>query len=51
MKKLLYRCYVGLPLAISLSKFYDVIGFDINVSRVEQLNNHKDINHKFLKMN
>ena len=41
--------YVGLPLAISLSKFYDVIGFDINVSRVEQLNNHKDINQQISK--
>ena len=40
--------YVGLPLAISLSKFYDVIGFDINVVG-EQLNNHKDINQQISK--
>ena len=30
--------YVGLPLALGFSKFYDVIGFDINQNRVHQLN-------------
>jgi UDP-N-acetyl-D-galactosamine dehydrogenase len=29
--------YVGLPLAVELSKKYDVLGFDINSSRVEEL--------------
>ncbi|MDC0968019.1 nucleotide sugar dehydrogenase [Alphaproteobacteria bacterium] len=41
--------YVGLPLAISLSKFYEVIGFDNNLSRVKQLNNHIDINQQVKK--
>ena len=36
--------YVGLPLAISLSKFFEVIGFDTNLNRVKQLKNFKDIN-------
>jgi len=29
--------YVGLPVALSLAKKYDVVGFDINVKRVEAL--------------
>lgn len=36
--------YVGLPLAISLSKYYEVIGFDISLERINQLKNNKDIN-------
>lgn len=34
--------YVGLPLAIEFGKKYDVLGFDINTSRVEELNEGKD---------
>src|SRR3546814_8873191 len=34
--------YVGLPLAIEFSKKYDVLGFDINTSRVEELSQGKD---------
>src|SRR5690554_167336 len=34
--------YVGLPLAIEFAKKYDVLGFDINTSRVEELANGKD---------
>jgi len=34
--------YVGLPLAIEFGKKYDVIGFDINHDRVEELNRGKD---------
>ena len=30
--------YVGLPLAVHLSSIYNVIGFDINTSRIEKLN-------------
>lgn len=30
--------YVGLPLAVELGKKFDVVGFDINVTRVEELN-------------
>ena len=27
--------YVGLPLALAFAKYYSVIGFDINASRIE----------------
>ena len=36
--------YVGLPLAIAFSKYYRVIGFDINLDRINDLNNSLDIN-------
>ncbi len=34
--------YVGLPLAIEFAKKYPVLGFDINISRVEELNRAED---------
>ncbi len=34
--------YVGLPLAMEFGKKYKVLGFDINVKRVEELNNGVD---------
>ena len=34
--------YVGLPLAVEFSKFYKVIGFDLNPSRIEELNKFSD---------
>ena len=34
--------YVGLPLAVELSKKYKTIGFDINNNRVNELKKHKD---------
>src|SRR5690606_24302238 len=34
--------YVGLPLALEFGKKYDVLGFDINQSRVEELRVGKD---------
>ncbi|SDG82856.1 nucleotide sugar dehydrogenase [Psychroflexus sediminis] len=34
--------YVGLPLAVAFAKKYPVIGFDINQSRVDELNRGKD---------
>lgn len=34
--------YVGLPLAIEFGKKYKVLGFDINQSRVDELNQGKD---------
>jgi UDP-N-acetyl-D-galactosamine dehydrogenase len=34
--------YVGLPLAVALSRVYETIGFDINESRVSDLNNGID---------
>ncbi|HFS66586.1 MAG TPA: nucleotide sugar dehydrogenase [Flavobacteriia bacterium] len=35
--------YVGLPLAVEFAKKYPTIGFDINTSRIEQLNNFTDV--------
>ena len=29
--------YVGFPLAIEFSKYYNVVGFDINDDRISQL--------------
>ncbi|WP_126245699.1 nucleotide sugar dehydrogenase [Chitinophaga rhizosphaerae] len=34
--------YVGLPLAIEFGKQYDVLGFDINISRIEELSRGED---------
>ncbi len=34
--------YVGLPLAIEFGKKFDVVGFDINSSRISELRNGKD---------
>jgi len=34
--------YVGLPLAASLAKFYPVVGYDIERSRIEELNSGRD---------
>jgi UDP-N-acetyl-D-glucosamine/UDP-N-acetyl-D-galactosamine dehydrogenase len=34
--------YVGLPLSVELSKYYRVVGFDIDASRVDELNNSID---------
>lgn len=34
--------YVGLPLAVEFGKKYDVLGFDINTDRIEELNNGID---------
>ncbi|KPE49853.1 nucleotide sugar dehydrogenase [Chryseobacterium indologenes] len=35
--------YVGLPLALEFSKYYSVLGFDINEQRIYQLNNGEDV--------
>jgi len=34
--------YVGLPLAHAFAKKYDVVGFDINKQRIDELNNNYD---------
>ena len=34
--------YVGLPLAHAFSEKYEVVGFDINISRIDELNNAYD---------
>ena len=40
--------YVGLPLALEFGKKYSTIGFDIDKSRIEELNK-KDRNNEFTK--
>lgn len=34
--------YVGLPLAVEMSRIYDVVGFDVSVDRVQQLSKGLD---------
>jgi UDP-N-acetyl-D-galactosamine dehydrogenase len=34
--------YVGLPLAHAFAKKYEVVGFDIHQSRIDELNNAED---------
>ena len=34
--------YVGLPLLVKLSKYYDVLGYEIDESRINELNNGHD---------
>ena len=34
--------YVGLPLAVEFAKKYQVIGFDINQNRIEELEKNHD---------
>ena len=34
--------YVGLPLAVEFSKYYPVVGFDINKKRIGELNEGHD---------
>ncbi len=41
--------YVGLPVFISLKKKFNVIGYDINKSRINNLKNLKDTNNEFNK--
>jgi UDP-N-acetyl-D-galactosamine dehydrogenase len=36
--------YVGLPLAMSFSKFYETVAFDISVNRIDELNRQYDCN-------
>lgn len=35
--------YVGLPLAVEFGKYFEVVGFDINQSRVEELRKNEDV--------
>jgi UDP-N-acetyl-D-galactosamine dehydrogenase len=35
--------YVGLPLAVEFAKYYEVVGFDINQTRVEELRKNLDV--------
>ena len=38
--------YVGTPLALSLGRFFKVVGFDLNKKRILQLKNKKDITNE-----
>ena len=41
--------YVGLPIAIEFSKYYEVVGYDISHERINQLTKYKDKNNQFKK--
>ena len=41
--------YVGLPLAVELGKYFQIIAFDINKKRINELNNNKDVNNDYKK--
>ena len=38
--------YVGLPLAVKLSNYFNVLGFDKNKNRIKELKNFLDINNE-----
>ena len=42
--------YVGLPLSIAFSKKYSVVGYDININRINELNAGKDITNEVKKI-
>ena len=41
--------YVGLPLAIAFEKYFSVIGYDINLNRINSLKKHIDITEEVTK--
>ena len=41
--------YVGLPLAVNLSKYFNVIGFDISKERLKNLKQNLDTNYELSK--
>ena len=38
--------YVGTPLALSLGRYFKVVGFDLNKNRILQLKRRKDITNE-----
>ena len=38
--------YVGLPLAVEFGKYREVVGFDINKTRIQQLKTGQDVTHE-----
>lgn len=38
--------YIGLPLAVEFSKYYDVIGYDINKKKIEEISNNYKLKFK-----
>ena len=43
--------YVGLPLSLAISKKYNVIGYDINLTKIRYLKKKKDPNNEISKSN
>lgn len=43
--------YVGLPLAVEFGKVRAVLGFDINVARINELREGKTVHLKLLRKN
>ena len=41
--------YVGLPICLKISRFFNTVGFDINNERIRLLNKGLDINNEFKK--
>ena len=41
--------YVGLPLSIEFGKYFDVVGFDLDKERINQLKKGKDTNLQYKK--
>ena len=41
--------YVGLPLAVEFGKKFEVIGFDVNKNRVDQIKKNEDTNLEISK--
>ena len=42
--------YIGLPLSISFSKKYNVVGYDINKTRINELKKGLDKNFEFVSI-
>ena len=42
--------YVGLPLAVGLSKYFNITGYDVNPNRIKELNKKIDITNE-IKLN
>ena len=41
--------YVGLPLAFEFSKYHNVLGYDSNIKRINELKKKKDTNKQVSK--
>ena len=41
--------YVGLPLAVAFQRHFNVTGFDLNQSRINELSNGLDTNNQITK--
>jgi len=41
--------YIGLPLSVKLSNKFNVVGYDINIKRIKELNNNQDHTNEISK--